>query len=638
MSIPDSDETNHGSIKKSALKIFGRKPKKPQKLLKLPDTAVAAKTLEGSRHIAISIPLEYDHLSKSQPPQRSGHSPNNSQAKVIPPPAHVTVLKPVVEGRESNSSHRTTPPRNRDGTRESSHSRPPSAATPAAELLGAETTQTLENYYTQLNRQQKLKEGTSGVKTRESSRSRRSSQGHVTVFPPDILRPDSQRTDSRHSAGTVYSSASTIAPHNRSRRVSSVSTAPSVATASVKIDLPTRKSSISTISKTVQTELAQNYATAANASREDTPTPSNLSEKAESLASETSTVVGTGETVQGYTAVSVTHLKGHTPKHLIPSPAPTRGLPDVPESPCIPDFLPSPSPPINRRSIMSGLIDNVSKTDSKPVEGSTDESNPVTLQSRQERVKARKARDIAALREKSSREPLSDAVSTANRSRASSQTTISHSPARPQKRRSISLERSQRRSGNTLSPIMLVADLAPYTGTVYLSETPPSTRAARKRTSEASPKPHAAKGTYTPPRSFTSSCGSESDSTPKMGKRNRSQVHPPQSPSDQDLEARRRERRAKRNMSLRERAVEARLQRIERENAMLMSTLGGIANSFGELDRLLPKRRRRPDGLLGGAPGMVAADGLVEEVVPVMRELQAGAPSVSEDGGVSSSV
>jgi hypothetical protein len=90
-------------------------------------------------------------------------------------------------------------------------------------------------------------------------------------------------------------------------------------------------------------------------------------------------------------------------------------------------------------------------------------------------------------------------------------------------------------------------------------------------------------------------------------------------------------------MSLRERAVEARLQRIERENAMLMSTLGGIANSFGELDRLLPKRRRRPDGLLG-APGMVAADGLVEEVVPVMRELQAGAPSVSEDGGVSSSV
>jgi hypothetical protein len=632
MSIPDSDETNHGSIKKSALKIFGRKPKKPQKLLKLPDTAVAAKTLEGSRHIAISIPLEYDHLSNSQPSQRSGHSPNSSQAKVIPPPVHVTVLKPVVEGRESTSSHRNTPPRNRDGRRESSRSRPPSVATPPAELLGAETTQTLENYYTQLNRQQKLKEGTSGVKT---TRSRRSSHGHVTVFPPDILRPDSQRTDSRHSAGTVYSSASTIAPHNRSRRVSSVSTAPSVAAASVKLDLPTRKSSISTIPKTVQTELAQNYATAANASREDAPTPSNLSEKAESLASETSTVVGTGETVQGYAAVSVTHLKGHTPKPLIPSPAPTRGLPDVPESPCIPDFLPSPSPPINRRSMMSGLIDHVYKTDSKPVEGSTDESNSATLQSRQERVKARKARDIAALREKSSREPLSDAGSTANRSRASSQTTTPNSPARLQKRRSMSLERSQRRSGNTLSPIMLVADLAPYTGTVYLSETPPSTRAARKRMSEASPNPHAAKGTYTPPRSFTSSCGSDSDSTPKMGKRNRSLARSPQPPSDRDLEARRRERRTKRNMSLRERGVEARLQRIERENAMLMSTLGGIANSFGELDRLLPKRRRRPDGLLG-APGMVAADGLVEDVVPVMRELQAGAAGVSEDGGVSS--
>lgn len=57
---------------------------------------------------------------------------------------------------------------------------------------------------------------------------------------------------------------------------------------------------------------------------------------------------------------------------------------------------------------------------------------------------------------------------------------------------------------------------------------------------------------------------------------------------DSGLDTRRQERRSKRNMTLRERELDMRIEKLERDNAMLIRTLSGIGKSFGELSKLLP--------------------------------------------------
>jgi hypothetical protein len=49
-------------------------------------------------------------------------------------------------------------------------------------------------------------------------------------------------------------------------------------------------------------------------------------------------------------------------------------------------------------------------------------------------------------------------------------------------------------------------------------------------------------------------------------------------------------------MSLKEKELDARLKKIERDNVMLLNTLSGIASSFQELHRLYPNGQRRGRG------------------------------------------
>jgi hypothetical protein len=595
--------------------MFGRRSSsrtRAPRLLQLPDIAVAAKTLSGARHIAISIPIQYDHpenSSSAQHPKPLGSSPPSK----FPPP--VTVLKPVVEARESISSHRKT---SLEGNRGSSQD-----TAPAAELLGPETAKTLKNYYTQLHRQHKLKaESISSLRTGES-KSQRSSH---TSTSTDNTRQDSQPSDPRHSGGTVYS-AITISPQDYSGRLSNVSTSPSVLpTSPVTSDLPSRNSSVPKIPKPIQIELAQSYQAANFASQQDPPRSSVLwrHERTESLASETSNYSGHSalpDTPQGYVPPHI----GQILKPTSPLPAPNRVLPDVPESPCIPDFLPSPSPPINRRKITIGLIDEVTGAHSGRARPGTGELITPTSQTRQERVRARKSRDMAALREKrGSRDTTSDAASTANASRASSPGSRPGSSPQHRTRRSMSRDKV-RRNRSTITPIMLVADLAPQDGTGCLPDQPAKS-SARKQVSNIS---LMARGTYTPPRSST---GSDSDTTAKMAEGNGFTAdNSSKASAEQGLDGRRQERRVKRNTSLREKEMENRLRKIERDNAMLMNTLSGIAGSFGQLNSLLPRARPETRNVSLKEP-IRRPQGVVEEIQklePVMRELQAGAGRVS---------
>ena len=66
-------------------------------------------------------------------------------------------------------------------------------------------------------------------------------------------------------------------------------------------------------------------------------------------------------------------------------------------------------------------------------------------------------------------------------------------------------------------------------------------------------------------------------------------------------------------MTLHEKELDLRLSKIERDNAMLLHTLSGIASSFGQLNRLVPSRRGQ---------GME----------PLMRELSGGSKREREGG------
>lgn len=96
------------------------------------------------------------------------------------------------------------------------------------------------------------------------------------------------------------------------------------------------------------------------------------------------------------------------------------------------------------------------------------------------------------------------------------------------------------------------------------------------------------------------------------------------------LESRRRERRAKRNLREREKELDIRLSRIERDNEVLMSVLSGIASGFSQLSR------RVDDGALAGRTSVLRKVvsrrelGLAS-VEQSMRELQELAPSVSRE-------
>jgi len=105
------------------------------------------------------------------------------------------------------------------------------------------------------------------------------------------------------------------------------------------------------------------------------------------------------------------------------------------------------------------------------------------------------------------------------------------------------------------------------------------------------------------------------------------------SPNGSILDSRRRERRTKRNAREREKELDVRLGRIERDNRMLMNTLSGIANSFGELSRRVEKNgigmgRER---LLEGGLGSREEERELMGMEPVMRELQVLAPSISQE-------
>ncbi|KAM0130205.1 hypothetical protein ACHAO1_007984 [Botrytis cinerea] len=101
--------------------LLRRKQKKESQsnqFLKLPDTAIAAKTRQGVQYIAISIPLEHDYLGKyPTPPETTSKlarvpTPDRSPV-IIPKPGH-NVGNSITPSPELPVLNRTTPTANRN--------------------------------------------------------------------------------------------------------------------------------------------------------------------------------------------------------------------------------------------------------------------------------------------------------------------------------------------------------------------------------------------------------------------------------------------------------------------------------------------------------------------------------------------
>lgn len=118
MSIPEDASSDSDGQIWSQLNVFRKKGSKKRKgprrqpmQIRLPDSAVAGTTIGGYRHIAISIPIEYAHLSPTPSPPLSAVGSNRTPEPRLLDPRRVsgrtftdrgvvTVLKPVVEDLE----------------------------------------------------------------------------------------------------------------------------------------------------------------------------------------------------------------------------------------------------------------------------------------------------------------------------------------------------------------------------------------------------------------------------------------------------------------------------------------------------------------------------------------------------------
>jgi hypothetical protein len=89
----------------------------------------------------------------------------------------------------------------------------------------------------------------------------------------------------------------------------------------------------------------------------------------------------------------------------------------------------------------------------------------------------------------------------------------------------------------------------------------------------------------------------------------------------------RRERRMRRNTRERERELDLRVTRIERNNEVLMGVLGGMASGFSELSRRAGKNGVDDGDAFGGIKSPTG----LSNVQRSMRQLQTLAPRVSRE-------
>ncbi|KAG9248054.1 hypothetical protein BJ878DRAFT_476839 [Calycina marina] len=619
-----------------SFKIFGRKKSVRRKsmhgLMRLPDSAVSAKTNSGVRYLAISIPEEHDPLFNISSPFQQNFVQKANQA--LPKSGAVVVLKPFVSlppvGENVQRKRGVYPGRGRKDSRVviADHAPPKSSQHGIADAMptknsqvtiadpvplknteefGKEDTKMLEQLYAQIQlaNLQKNANGTAKPK-----------MPYISIPPTGTPIRDSQRTDPRHSGGTVYGTSSfKTKSRKHSRNISSVSISPSISQViSASLGHRPQKSSLSgyrqepgltdddddgevTFGRSMQTDMTNRSPV-------------------------TPTFFGTAQVIRTY----------------------KRSLRDGEASTCVPELLPQPDSMPSEQ--INGVATNEHLREIEPLNvksksGSTTE----TQKSRQERVKARKAKDMAALRERSnnnsrdsrfSLDELSHPVTFFKTNDLPSQDEMyspnkfpSPKPAVPPKSNArLSIHKC---NSSYLSGIMVVAESPPYTGFVRESDLVlprPAKTTAKKVASFTNPlstSTSAVEDTGMPITQSLLSLGSyASELSPDT-------LQPPTpctvtNTSITTLQTHRDERRTRRNTVLRQKELDARIRRLEHDNLVMLATLRRMARGYGGLSTLLASGS--PAGERAYYDGMTAGNG---GLVPLMRELQGVAGRVSNE-------
>jgi hypothetical protein len=678
------DEKGLRSLKKSAFKILRRKKKnkaRPQRLIQLPDSAVSAKTSGGARYIAISIPIEHDHLhKKSQQP-----GPHVRLSSQRTGDRAVTVLKPVEEVRETNSSQHSGS-RNKECMDESTTEIPKVVTTPPPKTKGKEDAVAFRTYQAQGNQHKRLSATEMGsIARRDPNRVQRS---YIAVSPMEMYQHD---IDPRHSGGTVYSTASILTGHpGHSRGPSTASTIRSVSGVSpMRVDVPPRNSSIvkrpksQVIPEAVSHALDHNHYRGSRRISDSIPNTITEKTRGQSRVSAVASQIGIESTHARTSLGRVSTGSMLHPPVFASETAAKYGSADDGEDSRLPQGTishatsrdsvrinrPQTAPPPQSRNVShSNRNENDGITTYPLSHREGDETD--ARRERQDRVRARKKRDINESRPRSSGPMLQSNLRSDDESLASTNTTPRKSevimpPTPSPRRRKNSRELAKQREANTLSKVMLVISLPPYPCTTISL---PAKLPSQSPTPKPKPTPTPSVTTLyhtpvhsmsrnnnrivsyihkktnidrapTPPRSYASS-RTTSDIDPDLDA-----YQPDCSPgadvsaSAQSLRAtlldtRRQERRAKRNLSLREKELDDRMSKIERDNLVLLRTLSGIADSCGEMKRwsgVAARRKRARDSVGPLNPDEERRLKELDLMEPVMRELHGFAPRVSAE-------
>ncbi|KAL3422319.1 hypothetical protein PVAG01_06475 [Phlyctema vagabunda] len=579
MSIPEAPTKSLAS-KRSILNFFQRRSSrssKPPKLIKLPDTAVASTTSGGFRHIAISIPTGHDY---ARPGQRSVSLQAVCEPALRTYSEKGSSLRTVAEHYEPDFVGSM-----RGSFEESIHNnRVDLGALAEGRRFPADLqdTNSLRYYRPRMNRH-------SQTPSLETSISRRDfSQLQRELFEQSITGwslGSSTVVDRRQSGCTVYSDR-TLASSSRHGYGPSRS---STGMNQKNIPIPTQTSTPA-------------KASPSRGRSEGEVTP--RSRKGHKV----NTSIASGKSInESLYSVASIHTAGVVDLQGPPNPGPTSQqldtFPSVPTGKS--DHIrtsfsrPSTAPSQRHSKRLSGSHKGPPQSFGSVDEGATRFINP-DRQVRLDRVKAKKQRDIALLKEnKANQLYLSDYHS-------------AHGSQGFGRLESARTDRSRRRHSNASAPIMPVPDIQVTNGPAAVFRM----GCISKQTSMPF--------THTPPRSLSASSESDGEYISRMHNK-----RPIESPPYSVASARsRRESLLSQHSKValeRESELDQRLLTIERENAMLRNTLNRMSSGASGASSYNPGSiANRTWGAVSQRRGPSQINGL-HSIDPLMRELQSAA-------------
>jgi hypothetical protein len=416
--------------------------------LRLPDSAVAAKTSQGHWHIAISIPVEYDSQEPNAPSQSQTAKHAKTQSETAIRNGPITVLKPVIANvRPAALDKMHTKSQSYDDLRRTFAN--PKRLSVLSDANAGNSSQGLSDQKANPEVPQTFKV--------DQIQSSQPFTGNSAVSAGDAARPESRRSDVRKSEDTAFTVRTLESSVCHTRGQSSISTAPSVNyPASPRAIWPPKRPSSSSNHVLEQSEelvSAQLPSSSLDTLADDSLRPTSMGfDMSSANLKIAATAQGYGPDMPGTQVVFV--RKGvQAPSYRARM---TRRTPKNSSAEYI----------LSSQTTLSCDYSTV------PPNGVDVGSIAKTRQSRRERVKAIRSRDMAKLKAMKKYQQVMASVAASEMPSAPGLSASNGPRAEPYRRQaqkrslsyaSIAEETALQKTLNSLTPVMIVADLEPST-------------------------------------------------------------------------------------------------------------------------------------------------------------------------------